>query len=86
MTRPLGVAPPRKRRSRAPLAHGERPRRQKNFPPSEELLTVLQVAENWQISQRTIRRMIADGKLSVVRLGRAVRIPAKVFPLNGTLS
>ena len=45
-------------------------------PAGEELLNVQQVAENWQVSQRTIRRMIADGRLPVIRLGRAVRIPA----------
>jgi excisionase family DNA binding protein len=44
----------------------------------ERLLTVDQLAELWQISARTIRRMIADGRLPVVHLGRAVRIPAKV--------
>jgi excisionase family DNA binding protein len=44
----------------------------------ERLLTVDQLAELWQISQRTVRRMIADGRLPVIRLGRAVRIPAKV--------
>jgi excisionase family DNA binding protein len=48
-----------------------------NPPVDEGLLTVHQVAENWQVSQRTVRRMIADGRLAVVRLGRAVRIPAK---------
>jgi excisionase family DNA binding protein len=42
----------------------------------EGLLTVHQVAKNWQVSERSIRRMIADGRLRVVRLGRAVRIPA----------
>jgi len=47
-------------------------------PAGEELLTVQQVAENWQVSQRTIRRMIADGRLPIIRLGRAVRIPANV--------
>jgi len=46
-------------------------------PPSDVLLTVCQVAENWQVSQRTTRRMIADGRLPIKRLGRAVRIPAK---------
>ena len=45
-------------------------------PVGEGLLTVQQVAENWQVSQRMIRRMIADGRLPVIRLGRAVRIPA----------
>jgi excisionase family DNA binding protein len=47
-----------------------------NPPVSEGLLTVQQVAENWQVSQRTVRRMIADDRLPVIRLGRAVRIPA----------
>ena len=42
----------------------------------EGRLTVRQVAERWQVSERSIRRMIADGRLPVVRLGRAVRIPA----------
>jgi excisionase family DNA binding protein len=46
--------------------------------PFERLLTVDQLAELWQISPRTVRRMIADGRLPVRRLGRAVRIPAKV--------
>jgi excisionase family DNA binding protein len=44
----------------------------------ERLLTVNQLAELWQISSRTVRRMIADGRLPVIRLGRAVRIPTKV--------
>jgi excisionase family DNA binding protein len=44
----------------------------------ERLLTVNQLAELWQVSSRTVRRMIKDGRLPVVRLGRAVRIPAKV--------
>jgi len=48
-----------------------------NPPVDEGLLTVQQVAENWQVSQRMIRRMIAEGRLPVVRLGRAVRIRAK---------
>jgi excisionase family DNA binding protein len=48
-----------------------------NPPASELLLTVHQVAENWQVSQRTVRRMIADGRLPIIRIGRAVRITAK---------
>jgi excisionase family DNA binding protein len=48
-----------------------------NPPVDKGLLTVRQVAENWQVSERTIRRMIVDGRLPVIRLGRAVRIPAK---------
>jgi len=49
-----------------------------NPPAGEALLTVHQVAENWQVSQRTIRRMIVDGRLPIIRLGRVVRIPANV--------
>jgi len=41
-------------------------------PPRERLMTVAQLAEAWQVSQRTIRRMIADGRLPVRRIGRAV--------------
>jgi excisionase family DNA binding protein len=52
----------------------------KGVQPAEEFLTVSQVAENWQVSPRTVRRMIADGRLQVVRLGRAVRIPSKAHP------
>ena len=40
----------------------------------ERLLTPQQVAERLQLSLRTVRRLIADGKLRVFRLGRAVRI------------
>ena len=46
-----------------------------NPQPAEGLLTARQVAENWQVSERTVRRLIADGRLRVVRVGRAVRIP-----------
>ena len=49
-----------------------------NLPVADRLLTVGQVAENWQVSERTVRRMIGDGRLPVVHLGRAVRISVKV--------
>jgi hypothetical protein len=39
---------------------GNRGQRGGNPPPREELLTVQQVAEKWQVSQRMVRRMIAD--------------------------
>jgi len=47
-------------------------------PPLERLWTVNQVSGVWQVSSRTVRRMIADGRLRAVRFGRAVRIPANV--------
>jgi excisionase family DNA binding protein len=34
----------------------------------DELLTVAQVAERWQVHTRTVKRWIADGKLKAVRL------------------
>ncbi len=38
------------------------------------LLTIAQVANRLQVSQKTIRRMIASGQLRAVRLRRALRI------------
>lgn len=42
--------------------------------PPAALLTAAEVAEILNISLRSVRRLIADGRLSVVHLGRAVRI------------
>jgi excisionase family DNA binding protein len=39
-----------------------------------ELLTVREVAQTLRVSPMTIRRYIADGKLSAVRVGRSVRV------------
>lgn len=36
--------------------------------PSDELLTVAQVAERWQVSVRSVQRYISDGKLKALRL------------------
>ena len=44
----------------------------------EQLLTVNQLAEHWQLSPRTIHRMIDQEVLPVLRFGRAVRIHPKV--------
>ena len=53
------------------------PRRTSKKPQAAEgLLTVRQVAENWQVSERTVRRMTEDGRITVIRIGRAVRIPS----------
>jgi excisionase family DNA binding protein len=38
------------------------------------LLSVSEAAEILRLSPRTVRRLIDDGRLSVVRFGRAVRI------------
>ena len=41
---------------------------------NEPYLTIQEVAARWKISVPTIRRMIARGEVSPVRIGRAVRI------------
>ena len=38
------------------------------------LLTAAEVAEMLSVSLRSVRRLIKDGKLPIVRVGRAVRI------------
>jgi excisionase family DNA binding protein len=42
--------------------------------PQERLLIVRQVAEQLQISPRTVWRLIEDGRIPVVRIGRSVRV------------
>jgi len=45
-----------------------------DYPEIERFLTVNELAAVWQLHPRTIRRMIADGRVPVRRFGRAVRI------------
>lgn len=46
----------------------------------EHLLTLPELAERLQLSEKTIRRMIACGRLPCVRLGRQLRfLPGDVF-------
>lgn len=54
-------------------------------PQFQPLLTVDEVAELLRLSSRTIRRLIADKKLPVVRIGRAVRVRAEAVEslING---
>jgi excisionase family DNA binding protein len=40
----------------------------------EHLLTVREVAERLRVHPITVRRLIKDGKLPVVRIGRAIRV------------
>lgn len=39
-----------------------------------EFLTVADVAELWRVSPSTVRRMIRDGRLRAVRVGRSLRV------------
>jgi excisionase family DNA binding protein len=66
---------PAEQKSPSQLASANWPKNKKRVPTAETLLTVSQVADNWQVSQRTVRRMIADGRLQIVRLGRARSYP-----------
>ena len=40
-----------------------------------DFLTPLEVAHKLAISERSIRRWIAEGQLPIVRFGRSVRVP-----------
>jgi excisionase family DNA binding protein len=42
----------------------------------EPLLDIPAVAETLGVSERTIRRMIADGRIPVLRVGRGIRVRA----------
>jgi excisionase family DNA binding protein len=39
-----------------------------------QLKTVRDVAQQLQVSQRTVRRFVASGRLEVLRIGRRVRV------------
>jgi excisionase family DNA binding protein len=43
-------------------------------PSPAPLLTAAAAAERLNLSVRSVRRMLADGRLSFVRIGRSVRI------------
>jgi excisionase family DNA binding protein len=42
-------------------------------------VTVEQLADRWQVSERTVRRMIEGGKLRALRVGPQLRIPLDVL-------
>lgn len=44
-----------------------------------DLMTVDQVAELFSVSDKTVRRMIRDGRLQAVAFGRAWRIPREAL-------
>ena len=44
------------------------------LPTTRRLLTMKDVAERLQVSARTIHRLVASGDLTVIRIGRSVRI------------
>lgn len=48
-------------------------------PPRTQYWTMEQAAEQWQISTRTLRRRIAEGRLTAYRAGRTIRLnPADI--------
>lgn len=44
------------------------------IPAGAKALTLEQAAERWQVSIRTLRRRIAEGRLTAYRHGRAIRL------------
>ena len=45
--------------------------------PSPMLLTVAQLAEQLQVNERTVRRLIDKAEIRAIRIGRLVRISAQ---------
>jgi len=39
-----------------------------------DLLTLDQVAEHLQVSRRTVERLVAAGRIRIVRVGRLIRV------------
>lgn len=58
------------------MSHISRPAYVKS---DDELLTVADIAVESKVSDRTVRRWIADEKLKVIRIGRLIRIRRKDF-------
>lgn len=44
--------------------------------PKEELLTVFDVRDRLRVSLPTVTRMLSDGRLRKIKIGRSVRVPA----------
>jgi len=42
--------------------------------PCDVMLTVSEVAERLNVSERTVRRLIAEGKIRVYQIRRSIRI------------
>jgi excisionase family DNA binding protein len=53
---------------------------------TRQYLTVEQLAKIWQISKRTIYRMIDSGELSARKFGRSIRIDPEVAMHSGRTS
>ena len=49
--------------------------------PLDTLYTLDEIADQWRLSRRTLEHMAARGELPVVRIGRAVRVPASQIAL-----
>lgn len=60
------------------------PNRKVTPPLPTSLLTAAEIAQALNISIRSVRRMIKDGRLPIVRIGRSVRVrPEAVASLIG---
>jgi excisionase family DNA binding protein len=77
------MSAPAERKSASQLARANWPKDKKRVPAAETLLTVSQVADNWQVSRRTVRRVIKAGRLRFVRVGRSIRILRNVLDMIG---
>jgi excisionase family DNA binding protein len=75
-------AKPHTPKSLAPYASttkGMSPAAVNKFASLARLLTVREVAALFQVSEKTIRRMIATGQVPFVRIGRSIRIRPEII-------
>jgi excisionase family DNA binding protein len=63
------------------MARVQRRARSAERPPRSRapLLTAAEVAEFLNMSVRSVRRMLADGRLPFVRIGRSVRVRSEAL-------
>lgn len=66
----------------------ERPKVEKRTPRNPEFLTAREAAPLLRVSKNTMYRLIANGDIPHVRIGRTIRIPAEAVGefIDGQLS
>jgi excisionase family DNA binding protein len=61
------------------MANGSAPSGSSPAAPRGQHHTVPELAERWQVSTRTVRRLIESGKLRAIRIGGQLRIADDVL-------
>lgn len=54
-------------------------RRSRDFRETDSTYTINEFAEELKVNHVTVRRMIADGRIPHIRIGRVIRIPGSAL-------